>query len=160
APPTAPYDLAGWTLAFQMGVRFDRILDGFDGPFEEVKGPLAPPPARVFDAENAVGFFLHVRTNDAFRAVNRLLKAGEEGRHLQEPFVAEGARHPPGMFFVTRRPTTLPLLEKIAAELGTRFVGSPVAPGKEAAPLRPARVGLWDRYGGSMPSGWTRWLLE
>ena len=22
------------------------------------------------------------------------------------------------------------------------------------------RIGLWDRYGGSMPSGWTRWLFE
>jgi hypothetical protein len=22
------------------------------------------------------------------------------------------------------------------------------------------RIGLWDQYGGSMPSGWTRWLLE
>ena len=26
--------------------------------------------------------------------------------------------------------------------------------------LKPVRIGLWDRYGGSMPSGWTRWLLE
>ena len=26
--------------------------------------------------------------------------------------------------------------------------------------VKPVRVGLWDRYGGSMPSGWTRWLLE
>jgi hypothetical protein len=26
--------------------------------------------------------------------------------------------------------------------------------------LSPARIALWDRYGGSMPSGWTRWLLE
>jgi hypothetical protein len=26
--------------------------------------------------------------------------------------------------------------------------------------LNTARVALWDRYGGSMPSGWTRWLLE
>ena len=54
----------------------------------------------------------------------------------------------------------LPLLEKIAAELGTPFVGSPVAPGNEAVALKPVRIGLWDRYGGSMPSGWTRWLLE
>ena len=38
APPTPPYDMAGWTLAFQMGVKFDRILDGFDGPFEELQG--------------------------------------------------------------------------------------------------------------------------
>ena len=27
-PPTPPYDSAGWTLAFQMGVKFDRVLDG------------------------------------------------------------------------------------------------------------------------------------
>jgi hypothetical protein len=160
APPTAPYDMAGWTLAYQMAVQFDRILDGFDGPFEEIKSPVPPPPARVLDAEGAVGFFLSTRTNDAFRAVNRLLQAGEEVRRLQESFAVQGKTHPLGMFFVTRKETTLPLLERIAFELGTRFVGSPVAPGKEAAVLRPVRVGLWDRYGGSMPSGWTRWLLE
>ena len=34
-PPTPPYDNAGWTLAYQMGVKFDRVLDGFDGPFEK-----------------------------------------------------------------------------------------------------------------------------
>ena len=37
-PPIPPYDNAGWTLAYQMGVKFDRILDGFDGPFEKVTG--------------------------------------------------------------------------------------------------------------------------
>ena len=26
--------------------------------------------------------------------------------------------------------------------------------------LEPVKVGLWDRYGGSMPSGWTRMILE
>ena len=114
APPTPPYDAAGWTLAYQMGVKFDRILDGFDGPFEELMGDVPPPPARVFDAENAVGFFLHMRTNDSFRAVNQLLTAGEEVRRLKEPFTAEGAKHPPGMFFITKREGTLALLEKIA----------------------------------------------
>jgi hypothetical protein len=160
ASPTPPYDSAGYTLAYQMGVQFDRILDGFDGPFAEVKSVLAPPPAMVLDADGAVGFFLAARTNDAFRAVNRLLKAGEEVGRLQEPFNADGVPHPAGMFFVTRRPTTLALLEKIAGELGTRFVGTRVMPGKEAAALKPVRLGLWDRQGGSMPSGWTRWLLE
>jgi hypothetical protein len=32
-PPVRPYDAAGWTLALQMGIQFDRILNGFDGPF-------------------------------------------------------------------------------------------------------------------------------
>jgi hypothetical protein len=43
----APYDSAGWTLAFQMGVQFDRILDGFDGPFEKVEGLQRPPAGTV-----------------------------------------------------------------------------------------------------------------
>ncbi len=68
-PKVPPYDSAGYTLAFQMGVKFDRILDGFDGPFEEIKDlVVAPPPAQVLDTENAVGFFLSARQNDAFRA--------------------------------------------------------------------------------------------
>src|SRR5207302_6721367 len=92
--------------------------------------------------------------------VNRLLQAGEDVRRLQEPFVVAGAKHPAGMFFINRKPTTLALLERLAAELGTRFIGAAAAPDKEAVPLRPVRIGLWDRYGGSMPSGWTRWLLE
>jgi hypothetical protein len=160
APPTPPYDMAGWTLAFQMAVQFDRVLEDFDGPFEEIKAPLPPPPGHVDNVEGAVGFFLGTRTNDAFRAVNRLLKEGEEVRRLRKPFVVQGATHPAGMFFVTPKPATLPLLKTIALELGIRFVGSPVAPDKEAVPLKPVRVGLWDRYGGSIPSGWTRWLLE
>jgi hypothetical protein len=27
APPTPPYDMTGWTLAYQMGVGFDRIIE-------------------------------------------------------------------------------------------------------------------------------------
>ena len=160
AAPTPPYDAAGYTLAFQMGVQFDRLLDAFDGPFEELKDPVAPPPAKVHDVDGAVGFFLGTKTNDAFRAVNQLLKAGEEVRRLKEPFLVQGVKHAPGMFFIPRKESTLPRLQKIAAELGTRFVGSPVAPEKEAVTLKPVRVGLWDKHGGSMPSGWTRWLLE
>ena len=36
--PTPPYDSTGYTLAYQMGVKFDRILDGFDGPFVRADG--------------------------------------------------------------------------------------------------------------------------
>src|SRR4051812_36475483 len=36
ASPTPPYDIAGWTLAYQMGVEFDRILDDFSGPFAKI----------------------------------------------------------------------------------------------------------------------------
>src|SRR5262249_42842947 len=156
APPTPPYDIAGWTLAYQMAVQFDRVLDGFGGPFEEVKGPLPPPRGRVADAEGAAGFFLDTRLHDAFRGVNRLLAAGGAVRRLREPFAVQGTTYPAGTFFVPRTPPTLPLLERLAFELGTPFIGSPTAPGKEAVELKPVRLALWDRYGGFVPSGWGR----
>ena len=69
-----PYDNAGWTLAYQMGVKFDRILDGFDGPFEKVTGLQIPPPGAL-DGINGPCILSHA-TNNAFKAVNRVLNAG------------------------------------------------------------------------------------
>lgn len=160
APPTPPYDSAGWTLAYQMGIRFDRVLDGFDGPFEELKDEVAPPPGRVQANNRAVGYFFNHQTNDAFRAVNQLLAAGEEVRRLKEPFADSGVVYPAGVFFVVRKEQTPARLERIAKEIGIQFIGGSELPDKQAVTLKPARIGLWDRYGGSMPSGWTRWLLE
>jgi hypothetical protein len=160
--PTPPYDMAGWTLAYQMGVKFDRILDGFDGPFEELKDVVAPPPAKVGGfTDNVTGYFLDTRMNDSFRAVNRLLAAGEEVKRLTKPIPGNRNETPAGTFFITAKKTTRPLLEKLAVELGTPFSGtSAVLQDGDAVTLKPVRVGLWDRYGGSMPAGWTRMLLE
>ena len=65
-PPTRPYDNAGWTLAYQMGVQFDRVLEGFDGPFEKVSGLQKPAPGKVTDADGGAGFLLSHAANDAF----------------------------------------------------------------------------------------------
>jgi len=156
-PPIPPYDNAGYTLAYQMGVQFDRILDGFDGPFEKIGGLLLPPPGQVKQAPNAVGYMLSHQVNDAFVAVNRLLKAGEEVYWLKNP--AEPGMGP-GAMYIPAKPTTVPLLQKLAAEVGLNFAAVTRRPGGEAYKLRPVRIGLWDRYGGSMPSGWVRWLFE
>ncbi|MFH1573858.1 MAG: hypothetical protein ABIG68_07720 [Acidobacteriota bacterium] len=40
------------------------------------------------------------------------------------------------------------------------FIGVSEKPHSAALKLQRVRIGLWDRYGGSMPSGWTRRLFE
>jgi len=157
AAPRKPYDAAGWTLAFTMGVKFDRILSGFEGPFEEIKDLVVATPAGIVaNAEGAVGFYLDTRVNDAFRAVNQLHKAGHEVKRLQ----AASGNHPAGTFYIPLTDKTMPLLTTIAKEVGTSFMGTKAAPGKEAVVLKKPRIALWDAGGGSMPSGWTRWILE
>jgi hypothetical protein len=159
-PPRPPYDSAGWTLAFQMGVQFDRILDGFDGPFEKIAGFAKAPSGNVSDARGAAGFLLSHQVNDAFIAVNRLLAANEEIYWLKTAISANGRQYPIGTMFVPAGGSTAGRLQKLAAELGLNFEAVALAPKGEALKLRPVRIGLWDRYGGSMPSGWVRWLLE
>jgi hypothetical protein len=159
APPTPPYDSAGWTLAFQMGVKFARVLDGLDGPFEPVAA-VTPPPGRVIDVQGPVGgdgrapagYLVSHRQNDAFIAVNRVLTAGGDVYWPRDRRL--------DMMYIPATPSTLPILTQAAADLGLTFTGVEAPPAGESLMLRPVRIGLWDRYGGAESSGWIRWLLE
>ncbi len=161
SPPTPPYDNAGWTLAFQMGVQFDRILDAFTGPFETI-GPwdIPMPPGKVLAGAGAAGFVTSNRVNNSFIALNRLLKANAEVLRLSVPLTVNDKSYPAGALYVRSTPASVAALDPIARELGVTFDGTTAAPPADARKLRVPRVGLWDQYGGSIPSGWTRWILE
>ncbi|HSL21112.1 MAG TPA: M14 family metallopeptidase, partial [Vicinamibacterales bacterium] len=148
-PPIPPYDNAGWTLAYQMGVQFDRILEGFDGPFEKIAG-FAQPPARSFPTAGATMYEIDRRQNDAVVAVNRLLAAGIEVHAASHGFLAPAS------------PQAVSILQKSARDLGIHVsaVDRPLSAVPDSMRLRMPRIGLWDQYGGSMPSGWTRWIME
>ncbi|HVP91936.1 MAG TPA: M14 metallopeptidase family protein [Terriglobales bacterium] len=159
-PPVAPYDSAGWTLAYQMGVAFDRILDGFDGPFETIPDVLRPPAGSFETRPGAAGYVLDHRVNDTFIAVNRILKAGGEAYWLKGEAPAEGKSLAAGTIYVPANPDLVPVVERAAREVGLTIGSVASAPKGEAYKLRPPRIGLWDTYGGSMASGWIRWLFE
>src|SRR5438093_5890264 len=143
-----------------MGVKFDRIFDGFDGPFEKVPDLISPPPGKVAQAPNGGGYLLSHQVNDAFVAVNRLLKANEDVYWLKSPVSANGKPYPIGTMYVAAKATTLAILQKLAADKGLTFDAVPSRPAGDAMKLKPVRTGLWDQYGGSMPSGRTRWPFE
>jgi len=157
-PPIPPYDNAGWTLAYQMGLKFDRVLDAFDGPFEKIPDVVKPAPGKVTDATGAIGYVVAQKQNDAVIAVNRLLKANEE-----VSFVADRSYQSndgTGVIFIAAKPTTKAILDKAAIDLGLSFTAVTTRPSGMTYKLAKPRIGLWDQYGGSMPSGHVRWLLE
>jgi hypothetical protein len=156
-PPAPPYDNAGWTLAYQMGVKFDRVLDEFSGPFEPI-GEARPPEGGITGLPQPAGYLVSHHQNDAFVAVNRLLEAGDDVYWLRDRTI--GPAPGTGAIYIAPGPSTRQRLERAAAELGLVFTGIAAPPEGDALKLRPVRVALWDRYGGSTPSGWTRWMLE
>ena len=160
AAPTPPYDNAGWTLAYQMGVRFDRILEGFDGPFPRIDSDVRPAPGTITNASRPAGYLFTHEANDAFIAVNRLLAGGDSVYWLTQDYAVGGRDWPVGSHYVQAGSATLPALQRLAAEVGLSFQAVDRAPDKEALRLRPMRIGLWDQYGGSSSSGWARLILE
>ena len=161
-PPIRPYDVAGWTLAFQMGIKFDRVLEGFDGPFEKLPyGQMQKPPAGRIESNGTIaGFLVSHRNNDTSILANRLLKEGIDAYWLKSvPVIAP--EYGQGALYVPNRPAARAIVERAARELGlhARGVSNAPAPG-DLIKLQPVRIALWDRFGGSMPSGWTRWLFE
>ena len=157
-PPIPPYDNAGWTLAFQMGVTFDRHLENVDGPFETLADVVKPAPGTVSSPAGTTGYAIAHRHNDAFVVVNRLLKAGEEAYFVADRSwqSADGT----GAIYVPAKASTAAVLQKAAVDLGVSAVGVSARPAGTLMKLRKPRIGLWDQYGGSMPSGHVRWLLE
>jgi hypothetical protein len=155
-PPVPPYDIAGWTLAMQMGVVYERVFEGFDGPFVKLSGTQDPTPGSIEGPSNPAGYLISHQINNSFVLVNRLLKANVDVFWLKTPFPGLGT----GTIWVPASAAAVPILQKGAKELGITVVAIATAPGGESLKVKPVRIGLYDQYGGLMPSGWTRWLFE
>jgi hypothetical protein len=149
-PPVRPYDAAGWTPAFTMGIQFDRILDDFTGPFENIAyGDVQFPKGKIqTTSKQVVGYTFSTKDNASYVAVNDLLKQGAQiYKNKDEYFVASSDK-------------LSNLVEKISKETGVTFTSTSTQQSKADQLVKPLRVALWDRYGGSMSSGWVRWIFE
>jgi hypothetical protein len=156
-PPIPPYDNAGWTLAFQMGIPFERVLDGLTGPFEKVADLTLVPAGTV--AKGTAGYFIHAGVNDAARVANRLAKAKVKVSRLPEAVTDGGTTWPAGSWFIPAGGAADGVVAKAATELGVSFGAASRKPAGSQSVV-PLRIAVVDRYGGNMPSGWTRLMLE
>lgn len=146
-PPVRPYDAAGWTLAMQMGVDYDRFYEDVEGPFQRL------PYGEMITAEKNVlpnsrtGYLINAKANDAFLVVNKLLGKGEKVYRdaSSKNFYVDGALKD----ILQQAIDNLELRVDVTTKKPTTLIE-----------LKPLKIGLFDYYGGSMPSGWTRWILE
>ncbi len=153
-PPIAPYDAAGWTLAYTMGVAFERSMEPVNGSFEKlVIGEIEPLKGRISAGSAKAGYILNAASNQSYVAVNEMLKAGIQVFRTEESI--NGAAN--GSFFVSSKAKSW--IDKNASSIGADVTTIDKKPAalKE---ITTARIALWDVYGGSMPSGWLRYIME
>jgi len=159
-PPIPPYDNAGYTLALQMGVEFDKIFDALEGPFETINGYATVKKGGITRSENPKAILLKYDCNDAVIVVNRLLKNLQKVFWFEEEMEIKGSQFHKGTFLIYHNDATKEIIDESSLQLGIHFTEIDYIPEIKTKELKFPRIGLWDRYGGSMPSGWTRWLFE
>lgn len=158
-PPDAPYDIAGWTLPLQMGVKVDKIPSSFSAVTEEIKGRAAVTPGQVL-GKASFGFALSPNENAAVKAINILLKSGATVGIAKESFTSGKQRFGAGTYLIENTSGVRSKVLSLARELGLQFTGLQASPMIPLKQLKPGRVGIYKSWRASMDEGWTRWLLE
>ncbi len=164
-----PYDAAGWTLPYQMGV---NVIEGTAPLTAEFRAALVTPKGKAVDwhtdpnepfTTNAYAagivapagevsgtgdqLLLDPAQNNSFRAINAALAAGATVRFSSaaHKYIAAGG--------------DAAKVDAAARELNVRAerASASAAPASVAAPTR---IALYKSSPGVMDEGWTEWLLD
>ena len=146
--PVPPYDSAGWTLSMQLGAEVVRALDPIEGEFELLTA-IAEPAAQAV-ADDVVGWRFDPTDSHAIVAVNRLLQRSLTVERMRDgswfvPAAQDGAR--------------AAVVDAVAG-LGVRAEALAEVTEEARPRQRAPRIGLFDVWGGNMPTGWNEWLLR
>src|SRR6185369_10510974 len=162
-PPEQPYDAAGWTLPYQMGVNVAPVLAPLTQEFRAALQPVKAGQVVVVDAPHApftgdevaaaitipgqltgsgARISLDPAQNNSFRLLNRAAAARGTVRYANGSYIVDGVP----------AATMQNLIDVLGVQATrTNALG-------EAA-VR-ARVALYKPWRASMDEGWTRWLFD
>ena len=159
-PPERPYDVAGWTLPLQMGVRVDTIDAPYDPP-ELVQLMRAELMAgNVTGLDGAATYIVDGSGNRGAIAVNRLRAAGLAPAWTLAESVAADGGVAAGSIVVPATDTARSIVEQLARDLGLDVHGSANPIGVPLQEIGGNRLGLYKPWISNIDEGWTRWLLE
>lgn len=149
APAERPYDAAGWTLPYQMGVEVLTMDAPFDLPPMTRLAHAAIEPRAVRGDPRPGHYVIDARGNGGSIAVNRLLASG-----LQPSWRSDGA------VVVAQARGAAEAVARIARELGLPVTARRGRAPAGLTPIVRARVALYKPWVENIDEGWTRWLLE
>ncbi|MEW6508255.1 MAG: M14 metallopeptidase family protein [Bacteroidota bacterium] len=156
--PIVPYDVAGWTLPYLMGVKTYQI----DRPFEVEsvqlsdanfpQGKVSEKPGKYFVARSG----LNVNST----LINRLHKAGIPVYWSTEKLILENKTFNQGSVIVEVNNNSKEIINKAAEDLHFQFDIAGQIEKEKIKEIKKLNVGLYQPWTANMDEGWTRLLLE
>jgi len=153
--PIVPYDLAGWTLSYQMGVRVDRVSVLPNVATLPVTESVHPLPGQM-PANNASRVVMDPRPNQSRHVINQAMRDGLTVEVIPEPIQVGENSWPSGALVIESDPS----LRRIADFTGTNFYEVPQDAPADLVKLDAPKIGLYKSWVANMDEGWTRMVLE
>ncbi|MCY4223574.1 MAG: M14 family zinc carboxypeptidase [Bacteroidetes bacterium] len=153
--PIVPYDLAGWTLPYQMGVRVDRVSVLPNVATVPVTESVHPLPGQM-PADNASRVVMDPRPNQSRHVINQAMRDGLAVEVIPEPIQVGENSWPSGALVIESDPS----LRRIADFTGTNFYEVPQDAPADLVKLDAPKIGLYKSWVANMDEGWTRMVLE
>ncbi len=161
----APYDVAGWTLPLQMGVRAVPLFHPASSGLESIAQVEEPEGRIVGQSASTTTYSVANVANDDFVLLNELLAAGVEVRRVGDAPHARSWGGKPGTLVFRAGKQAVDVLKRILPTISST-VTAQLAPipdesfsGDTAAIVR-SRIGVYQPWVPSMDEGWTRLVLE
>ena len=156
--PFESYDMMGWTLPYQFGIKAvpaGTPLDAAKDRVDEVK----PAPASVLGSGRRAYAIGH-EWNASFIAAARIFQAGGEVRWAKKPFKAQGRDFREGTWIASGAKLTPAFMDKLAKDLSLPIAGLGETPSVETWTIRKPRVALYESWLASEDMGWTKYILD
>jgi hypothetical protein len=160
--PEPPYDVAGWTLPLQMGVRVVEVPAEFSASLqkldriEPLAGTIDPSPPG--QGPEPVFYRLENRANDDFIVRNALIDGGVEPQLILK--ADDGTA---GAIVFPAGDKTHKALSAVLPTVSSHVVartGKLVDMKAKAETIGRKRIGVYQPWVASMDEGWTRFVLE
>ncbi|CAN5899463.1 M14 family metallopeptidase [soil metagenome] len=169
--PERPYDVAGWTLPIQMGVKVATIAEAFDFEGELVE-TVEKPEGRIEGADDPDFYVMENQSNDDFRTLNALIGREVSVGALVGSSTIVGEKFPAGALLIPAEEGVSDVIAEAVHDRSTRVLALKVEGGPEddvngdngdslkRLEIRSRRIGLYKPWVPSMDEGWTRLVLE
>lgn len=156
--PFESYDMMGWTLPYQFGVKVyaaNSLIESKMTRVKEVKlqqGSIVGKPGH--------SYLIRHEDNNSFTATNRIHKQGGKVFWAKGSISANNTRFPEGTIIVPSASVKGSFMEELAKDLDLKITGISRDPKVKTLSLKPVRLGMYKSWLASADEGWTRLILE
>lgn len=156
--PFESYDMMGWTLPYQFGVKVysaNSLIASKMTKVEDVKlqkGSIVGKPGH--------SYLIPHEDNNSFTATNRIHKQGGKVFWAKGPISANNSRFPEGTIIVPSASVKGSFMGKLAKDLDLKITGISRDPKVETLSIKPVRLGMYKSWLASADEGWTRLIME